>query len=149
MFWRVKVMKIHALALAMASMSLGCIPASAGAQTKSVSSPDDAADGAFVARSTFGEQTGEAFFRRVCAACHMPDAKGAEGAGRYPALASNPKLKAPTYPVYVILHGLNGMPAIGDMMTDKQVADVTNYLRTNFGNKYKDKVSEADVKAVR
>ncbi|MBO9579484.1 MAG: cytochrome c [Sphingobium sp.] len=142
-------MKIHALALAMAGMSLGCIPASTDAQTKVASSPDDVADGAFVARSTFGEPTGEALFRRVCAACHMPDAKGAEGAGHYPALAANQKLKASTYPVYVILHGLNGMPAIGDMMTDKQVADVTNYLRTNFGNKYKDAVSEADVKGVR
>lgn len=142
-------MKIHALALTMAGMSLVCVAASVGAQTKAVSSPDDVADGAFVARSKFGEPTGEAVFRRVCAACHMPDAKGAEGAGRYPALAGNQKLKASGYPVYVILHGLNGMPAIGDMMSDKQVADVTNYLRTNFGNKYKDAVSEADVKAVR
>ena len=149
MFWRVKVMKTDALIIAVAGISLVCTAASTGAQTKAASTPDDVADGAFVARSTFGEPTGEAFFRRVCAACHMPDAKGAEGAGRYPALASNTKLKASTYPVYVILHGLNGMPAIGDMMTDKQVADVTNYLRANFGNKYKDAVSEADVKAIR
>ncbi len=111
---------------------------------------NDAADGAFAGeRGKFGETSGEATYRRVCAACHMPDAMGAVGGGHYPALAKNVKLKASGYPVYVVLHGLNGMPPIGDMMTDKQVADVVNYIRTNFGNKYKDAVTEAAVKAAR
>jgi mono/diheme cytochrome c family protein len=35
------------------------------------------------------------------------------------------------------------------MMNDQQVADVVNYVRTNFGNKYKDKVTAADAKATR
>jgi mono/diheme cytochrome c family protein len=35
------------------------------------------------------------------------------------------------------------------MMTDQQVADVVNYIRTHFGNKYKDAISATDVKAMR
>ena len=110
--------------------------------------PDADADGAFAGRQ-FGEPTGEKMFRRVCAACHMPDAKGAVGAGAYPALAGNKKLAVKAYPAYVVLHGLNGMPPIGNMMTDQQVADVVNHLRTHFGNKYKDVVTADEIKAMR
>ena len=106
-------------------------------------------DGAFAGRGQFGEPTGEKLYRRVCAACHMPDAKGAVGAGAYPALASNEKLAASGYPAYVVVHGLNGMPPIGSMMTDQQVADVVNHVRTHFGNKYKDVMTADEVKAMR
>jgi mono/diheme cytochrome c family protein len=111
----------------------------------------DADDGAFAGagRGQFGETSGEAMYRRVCAACHMPDAKGAEGAGRYPALAANPRLAAGGYPLSVLMHGLNGMPPIGQMMSDQQAADVVNYLRSHFGNRYRDAVSAADAKAAR
>ncbi len=107
------------------------------------------ADGAFVSASKFSEPDGEKLYKRVCAGCHMPDAKGATGAGTYPALARNRKLAAAGYPAYVVLHGLNGMPPVGQMMTDQQVADVINYVRTHFGNTYKDAVTAADVKSTR
>jgi len=106
-------------------------------------------DGAFVTNGKFMEPDGEKIYRRVCAACHMPDGMGATGAGTYPALAKNSKLAAGGYPTFVIVKGLNGMPALGDMMTDQQVADTVNYVRTHFGNKYKDVVKAADVKALR
>ena len=32
---------------------------------------------------------------------------------------------------------------------NQQVADVVNYIRTHFGNKYKDKVTAEDVKPLR
>jgi mono/diheme cytochrome c family protein len=35
------------------------------------------------------------------------------------------------------------------MMDDDQIAAVVNYVRTHFGNDYKDAVTPADVKAVR
>ncbi len=95
------------------------------------------------------QQGGEALYTHVCQACHMADAKGAIGAGRYPALAANPKLKASGYPVAVIVHGQNGMSALGAMMTDAQVADVVNYVRTHFGNRYTDAVTAADVAMAR
>lgn len=107
------------------------------------------AEGAFDSSSKFSETTGEAMYKHVCAGCHMADGMGAEGAGRYPALAKNPRLAAPGYPVYVLMNGLNGMPPLGDMMTDQQVADVVNYVRTHFGNKYRDAVRPTDVQPLR
>jgi mono/diheme cytochrome c family protein len=153
-------MKIHTLTLlaaaAVATLSLGAgafaqvagdaaNPASSSAPTVK---PGDA-DGAFVVGAKFSEPNGEKMYRRVCAACHMPDAKGAVGGGAYPALAANPNLAAAGYPVSVVLQGLNGMPPLGGMMSDQQVADVVNYIRTHFGNKYKDAVKAADVKEAR
>jgi mono/diheme cytochrome c family protein len=107
------------------------------------------ADGVFTSNSQFGEQTGEALYKNVCAGCHMPAGEGAVGAGFYPALASNPKLVARGYPVYVVMKGLNGMPPIGEMMTDEQVAAVVNYVRTHFGNSYADTVQASDVAGLR
>jgi mono/diheme cytochrome c family protein len=49
----------------------------------------------------------------------------------------------------VILHGQKAMLPLGALLNDQQIADVVNYVRTNFGNRYKDKVSAADVKAQR
>ncbi len=37
------------------------------------------------------------------------------------------------------------MPPLGGMMSDEQVADVVNYVRTHFGNDYRDRVSAAAV----
>lgn len=92
---------------------------------------------------------GEQVYKTVCAACHMPDAKGAVGAGFYPALAGNARLRSGAYPVYVVMKGMNGMPPLGEDMTDQQVADVVNYVRTHFGNEYRDAVQPADVSALR
>ena len=97
----------------------------------------------------FAFQGGQAIFSNVCQGCHMPDAKGAVGAGMYPALASNAKLETSGYPVAVVVHGQKAMPAFGALLNDQQVADVVNYIRANFGNKYKDKVKPEDVKAAR
>jgi mono/diheme cytochrome c family protein len=41
------------------------------------------------------------------------------------------------------------MPPLGSMMSDVQVADVVNYVRTHFGNAYPGAVSAADVAAAR
>ncbi|ULJ74288.1 c-type cytochrome [Rhizobium gallicum] len=93
----------------------------------------------------FSGHSGEALYANVCAACHMDHGQGATGAGRYPALAENQNLAAGTYPVYVVLHGYKGMPPVGQMMSDEQVAAVVNYVRANFGNDYADKVTHEDV----
>ena len=142
---------ILVLALVAGAITLGTSAPIQSALAQSVAPagfPGDA-DGAFVIGSKFSEPTGEKMYKRVCAGCHMPDAKGAHGAGFYPALAGNPKLGAGAYPVTVVLKGMNGMPSVGTMMTDQQVADVVNYVRTNFGNHYRDAVKPADVQAIR
>jgi mono/diheme cytochrome c family protein len=97
----------------------------------------------------FTEQSGEQLFANVCQGCHMPDGKGAVGAGIYPSLAGNKNLEAGGYPVYVVVRGQRAMPPLGAMMSDDQVAAVVNYLRTHFGNDYKDAVTAEDVKVVR
>ncbi len=132
------------IALAMAAPVSAQTPAPAPARPAGAA----AGDAAFGARM-LGPATGEQIFHRVCAACHMHDAKGAEGAGRYPALAGNRNLAVPAYPAMVVVKGLNGMPAIGQMLTDEQVADVVTYVRSNFGNKFKGKITAAEVKALR
>jgi mono/diheme cytochrome c family protein len=97
----------------------------------------------------FTHQDGEAIYRNVCAGCHMPDGRGASGAGAYPALARNPKLEAAGYPVLLVVNGQKAMPAFGRALDDNQVAAVVNYIRANFGNAYTDRVSTDDVKAAR
>jgi mono/diheme cytochrome c family protein len=49
----------------------------------------------------------------------------------------------------VMLKGQKGMPPVGQMMSDQQIADVINYVRTHFGNAYDDGVSSADGEAAR
>lgn len=99
---------------------------------------------------SYAYKTGEETFTHVCQGCHMPDAKGAVGAAiyGYPALAGDPKLAAGLYPAMVIVTGQKAMPAFAEL-SDAQVADVVNYVRTNFGNHYDDAVTADQVKAVR
>ncbi|HZQ40304.1 MAG TPA: cytochrome c [Rhizomicrobium sp.] len=97
----------------------------------------------------FTEQGGEALYKNICQGCHMPNAQGGVGAGMYPALAKNPKLEVAGYPISVVVNGQKAMPAFGPMLSDQQIADVINYVRTHFGNNYKDAVKPADVKAAR
>ena len=98
---------------------------------------------------TFTEAGGEALYAQVCAACHQAGGEGAVGAAAYPALRHNEKLASAGYPVTVMLYGLRGMPPLGRMMSDTQVADVVNYVRTHFDNPYGDAVAPEDVKAAR
>jgi mono/diheme cytochrome c family protein len=97
----------------------------------------------------FSEQGGEDLFRNICAGCHQPDAKGAVGAGAYPSLVADAQLVSADFMMSVLLGGLKAMPPVGDMMSDAQVADVVNYVRTHFGNSYEDAVSAEAVSAAR
>ena len=99
--------------------------------------------------SPFPFEGGEAIYKGVCQGCHMPDAKGAVGAGAYPALAKNEKLETAAYPISIVLKGQKAMPFFAMQLNDQQIADVVNYVRTHFGNKYRDKVKPEDVKALR
>ncbi|HEX7946549.1 MAG TPA: cytochrome c [Phenylobacterium sp.] len=80
-----------------------------------------------------------------CQACHMEGGKGAEGAAKFPALANNPRLGTSAYAISMIEKGRGGMPWFSDQLTPAQVAELVTYLRTNFGNNYKDPVTAADV----
>jgi mono/diheme cytochrome c family protein len=97
----------------------------------------------------FAEKSGEQLFSSVCQGCHMSDGKGAIGAGAYPSLSENRNLEARGYPIGVVVNGQRGMPPVGAMMSDDQVAAVVNYLRTHFNNSYRDDVTADDVKVNR
>ncbi|MFM0123853.1 MULTISPECIES: c-type cytochrome [unclassified Paraburkholderia] len=97
----------------------------------------------------FTEKSGEALYNATCAGCHMPDGKGAQGAGHYPALADNPAVEAATYVIVNVLHGRKAMPSFGDAMNDDQVAAVVNYTRTHFGNRFAATVTPSEVRGLR
>jgi mono/diheme cytochrome c family protein len=97
----------------------------------------------------FVEMSGEELFNNVCRGCHMPDGTGASGAGSYPSLAKNPNLQSSGYPITLVVRGQRAMPPFGGMMNDAQIAAVVNYVRTHFGNNYRDAVTAKDVKDAR
>ena len=114
-----------------------------------VSSAAIAALSVDIARGGYEQQSGEELYRGICQGCHMPDAKGAIGAGAYPALANNARLIARQYPISVVISGQRAMPSFGADLSDAQIANVINYVRTHFGNHYKDALTAETVKAAR
>ncbi|MDB6086729.1 MAG: hypothetical protein JWN43_4610 [Gammaproteobacteria bacterium] len=102
---------------------------------------------------------GQQIYEHVCRGCHMPDAGGAVGAGHYPALAKDPALASRQYMALTILAGRRNMPAFGAghaigfggppaVLSEVQIAAVINYVRSHFGNQYKDRITVAEVKAL-
>ncbi|OAJ52903.1 cytochrome C6 [Paraburkholderia ginsengiterrae] len=134
------------LILAMMLMSLLSGPATVSAQAVT---PDAPRTFTISPDYRFTEQSGEALYSATCAGCHMPDGRGAQGAGHYPALADNPAVEAAPYVIINVLHGRKGMPPFGDEMNDDQVAAVVNYTRTHFGNRFAGDVTPAQVKSLR
>ena len=89
--------------------------------------------------------TGEQVYTQVCQSCHMANAMGGVGAGHIPALANNPHLANAAYPLVFIVKGHGAMPYFTDLLAPAQIAAVTMYIRTHFGNAYAGPVTEADV----
>ena len=99
-------------------------------------------------------------FEHICQGCHMPDGKGAVGAGRYPALAGDPALASKQFMALTLLEGRRNMPAFGGTgdvglffsvptLNDEQIAAVINYVRSNLGNHFPGRITAAEVKALR
>ena len=89
---------------------------------------------------------GAKVYEEVCQACHMANARGAEGAGRITGLAGDPNLESADYPIAVVTGGKGAMPWFRGQLTDEQIADVINYVRSHYGNRYRDRITAADVK---
>ena len=98
-----------------------------------------------VAAAPVAVSPGAVVYEQVCQACHMANAKGAAGAGRIAALAANPNLRYPEYPIGVVTGGKGAMPWFRGELTDQQIADVITYVRTHFGNNYKGTVTATQV----
>jgi mono/diheme cytochrome c family protein len=91
--------------------------------------------------------TGEQVYQAVCQACHMADARGATGAATIPALARDPALASSEYLLTMIANGRGAMPSLTDTLDPAQIAAVSTYIRTHFGNHYPKPVTVADVTA--
>ncbi len=116
-----------------------------------------AADAAFTPKATVDNAKGAEIYGQICQGCHMPQGAGAAGAGHYPKLAGDPALASWQYVAMMVVGGRNGMPPFGvpadgqmdgfgaAYLSDEQIADVINYVRGSFGNKYKDKVTAAQI----
>jgi mono/diheme cytochrome c family protein len=83
---------------------------------------------------------GKALYADNCSSCHQRDGKGI--AGTAPALAGNDAVTA-AEPYNLIMAMLEGFPAQGNWgamgsfantLSDDQIADVANYIRTAWGN---------------
>ena len=102
---------------------------------------------------------GRQIYEHICQGCHMADGGGAVGAGHYPALAKDPTLISRQHMALTLLKGRRNMPAFGEKhavgfggppvtLSDAQIADVINYVRTSFGNHYTDSISANEVSAL-
>jgi mono/diheme cytochrome c family protein len=97
----------------------------------------------------FTEKDGESLYKAICQGCHMADGKGAQGAAAYPALAGNPNLASPLYPAVLVLKGRKAMPPFRALLSDEQIAEVSNYVRSHLGNNHPGMLTPAEVKALR
>jgi mono/diheme cytochrome c family protein len=111
----------------------------------------------FTSRAAIGSLSGEQIYEHICQGCHMPGAQGAVGAGVYPKLAANKKFVSWEFVALTVLNGRSGMPPFGlpanqapsrTHLTDAQIADVVNYVRSHFENKYKTNVTAQQVAAL-
>jgi mono/diheme cytochrome c family protein len=104
----------------------------------------------------FDTTDGRQIYEHICQGCHMPNAGGAVGAGHYPALAGDPTLVSRQFMALTLLNGRRNMPAFGAKhaigfngpaatLSSAQIAAVVNYVRTHFGNHYKDMITAAEV----
>jgi mono/diheme cytochrome c family protein len=112
----------------------------------------------FTSRAAIGSLSGEQIYNHICQGCHMPGAQGAVGAGAYPKLVADKKFVSWEFVALTILNGRNGMPPFGlpanhaasraTHLTDAQIADVVNYVRSHFENRYKTNVTAQQVAAL-
>jgi mono/diheme cytochrome c family protein len=97
----------------------------------------------------FAEKDGESLYKAICQGCHMADGRGAQGAAAYPALAGNPNLASPLYPAVLVLKGRKAMPPFRALLSNEQIAEVANYVRSHLGNSYPGTLTPAEVQALR
>jgi alcohol dehydrogenase (quinone), cytochrome c subunit len=104
-------------------------------------------------------KSGAMIYLNNCAACHRPDGVGYERA--FPGLAGNPVVQAgnPQSLISIVLEGSQTprtartpaqftMPRFAWRLSDKDVADVVNFIRTSWGNNASP-VSPAEVAGTR
>ena len=105
-------------------------------------------EGSTQGKTGFFTTNGKKLYDDSCAGCHIPTGAGAQGAGYYPPLANNSKMESKYYIISVIINGLRGMPSFHRMMSDEQIAAVTQYVHSDLNN-FTDTVTTANVAQLR
>jgi mono/diheme cytochrome c family protein len=80
-----------------------------------------------------GRNTGADIYQQSgCVICH-----GGLGTGGFgPKLAGDPMLAIGQFVIARIINGAGPMPAFGDKLNDQQIAAVTQFIRTSWGNDF-------------
>lgn len=102
----------------------------------------------FEGTNAFVTTDGKKLYHDSCAACHMHEGQGAQGAGYYPPLANNSKMQSKYYIIDILINGFRGMPSFHGMMNDEQMAAVTQYVVSDL-NDFTDTVTAEDVAKLR
>ena len=107
-------------------------------------------------QTTSSVQNGKQVYEANCMSCHQEQGEGIIGA--FPALAKTGNLSDKNRLVKIILQGMRGpittkgVKYDGEMasisLTDKETADVINYIRNSWGNKAA-MITVADVAAAK
>ncbi len=105
-------------------------------------------EGSTQGKTGFFTINGKKLYDDSCAGCHMQKGEGAQGAGYYPPLANNSKMQSKYYIISVVINGLRGMPSFHRMMSDEQIAAVTQYVHSDLNN-FTDTVTPANVAQLR
>jgi mono/diheme cytochrome c family protein len=101
------------------------------------------------------KQRGAALYLDNCGGCHQASGRGIPGV--FPPLAGNGVVVAadPNNIIKVVDRGISAragfvaMPAFATQLTDQQVAEIANYVRTNWGNKAPPNATSAIVAKLR
>ena len=105
-------------------------------------------EGSNEGKKGFITTNGKKLYDDSCAGCHMSKGEGAIGAGYYPPLKDNSKMESKYYIISVVVNGLRGMPSFHSMMSDEQIAAVTQYVHSDLNN-FTDTVTAANVAQLR
>ena len=138
----------------LASIGMLCAVLPALAASAGTAAGSDPADNGML-----GTTDGMQIYTQICQGCHMSAGRGAIGAGYYPALAGNANLASSNYMAVTILNGRRNMPSFVHVehpkfffpttwLSDTQIANVINYVRSHFGNHYDNPINPAEVAAL-
>ncbi|WP_026753103.1 cytochrome c [Sediminibacter sp. Hel_I_10] len=102
-------------------------------------------------------ERGAAIYMDFCMSCHLPDGKGVPKA--YPPLANSDYLKnKQTESIKAIKYGKSGKIVVNSVtynnmmaslgLTNKEVADVMNYINNSWGNSYGEMLTVEEVSKI-
>ncbi|WP_201584772.1 cytochrome c [Psychrobacter jeotgali] len=108
------------------------------------------------AKANVDSSSPEGLYLAACGSCHGVDGYGQPDARYAPIVGlSSIRRDNPASLINVILHGVDGatntspiMPGFSDELDSAQIADISNYVRVNFGGLANSNVSAADVDSV-